>query len=357
MNRRYLSIGLSLLMLFPMFLQAQDKATEVELEQSQLIPKSEEIYAIGTLFPSSEITIRPEISGRIIGIDFIEGRNVAKDDVLIRFDKRVQAANVVEAESKVMIAQQNYERFQAAKAGATAQMRDEAHATLLQAEARLEIAKADLEKMTIHAPFNGTMGLKNFDLGDYIQAGTSLVTLSNTDQLKLEFNIPERVAHIAKVGQQVEFSIDNFPHEMFEAEVYAVSPKIEQEGRSLAIRALYNNTDEKLISGMFTRLALKIPYGYDVVMVPEEAIVAQEGKHFLYIAEPIAGNENQYKALMREVELGERTRSHVEILKGLSGGELVIRAGQIRISDGATVQENERSRTLRLERLETANAL
>lgn len=304
----------------------------IELATAKRVEKHETIYSVGVLNPYAKVVIKPEISGRVVSIDFEEGRMVEEGDLLLRFDQRIQEANLKDAEAKYLLAKQNVERLRAARGGSTLQMLDTAEATFLQAEADLEIAHTNLDKMRLTAPFTGIVGLKNIEEGDYIQAGTDIVTLTNTESLKLEFNIPERVAHVAKIGQRVHFSIDNFPFDHFTATVYAISPEIEQEGRSLRIRAHYDNSNQKLIAGMFARLLLKIPLGYEVVTVPEEAVFALEGQHYLYIAKELSSGE--YRAELVEITIGERSAHAIEILEGLEGGELVVKSAHMRLKDG-----------------------
>ncbi len=310
---------------------------QVELSEVKEIEKEERIYAVGTLMPQFRVVIRPEVSGKVAEIAFKEGAEVAEGALLIQLEDRIERANRKDAEAKYQLAKLNVDRLTAARGGATLQTLDSAKAALLQSEADLEIAHSNLDKRLITAPFSGVLGLKSVELGDYIQAGTALVTLTNREKLQLEFNLPERVAHVIRVGQKVRFKIDNFPKDEFSAEVYAISPEIEQEGRSLAIRALYDNQNDRLIPGMFARLVLDIPLGYSVIEIPEEAMFALEGKHYLYVAEPIEGREEYYRLSLREIKIGDRTEYSIEVLEGLEGGEIVVKSGQQRVRDGAEV--------------------
>lgn len=320
------------------------RITEVELAEAKSEAKIEEIYAVGVLYPRQSVIIRPEIAGRVTEIGFKEGEPVEQGEVLLKLDASIAQADFNEAKAKEELAQQNVNRLSAARGGATAQALDIAKAELKQATARREVASATLNKMTLTAPFAGVAGLKKVEVGDYIQAGAEVVSLSNINQLKLEFSIPERVAHVAKVGQQVKFSVDNFPNRDFNAEVYAVSPEIEQRGRSLLIRAEFNNEDQTLISGSFARLNLLIPLDFEVVIIPEEAIFASEGKQFVYRAildseQSESLDEPIYRAELTEVELGERSAFNVEILSGLKGGDIIVKAGQVRINEGSLLRE------------------
>lgn len=328
----------------PVSEQKEIKVIDVELATAVEEDKLEEIYAVGVLYPRQSVIIRPEVAGRVVGIGFKEGEPVEQGVTLLRLDASIAEADFNEAKAKEELAQQNVNRLSAARGGATAQALDIAKAELKQATARREVANATLKKMSLTAPFSGVTGLKKVEVGDYIQAGAEIVSLSNIEQLRLEFSIPERVAHVAKVGQQVKFSVDNFPNHEFNAEVYAVSPEIEQKGRSLLIRAEFHNENQTLIAGTFARLNLLIPLDFKVIIIPEEAIFASEGKQFVYraVIDQKSSRERDeliYRAELTEVELGERSAFNVEILSGLEGGDIVVKAGQVRLHDGSLIRE------------------
>ncbi len=339
MNRNFKRIGrvfCLMMLLAPWAIWA--KVTDVELAEVVLQDKFEEIYAVGILYPYQEVIIRPEASGRIMEIAFKEGEEVKAGDLLFALDSSIEAAELQESSAKRVLAKQNLDRMLAAQGGSTAQARDVAQAEYAQAVANEAIARAKYERRFIHAPFAGTMGLKKVELGDYVQSGADLVRLLNIDQLRLEFNIPERVAHVAEQGQNVTFTVDNFPNKRFTAEVYAVSPEIEQKGRSLSVLAKFHNEDQSLIAGSFARLNLLIPLNYQVIIIPEESIFASEGAQFVYRAVENAQGDG-FIAELTPVEIGQRSTFNVEILSGLNPDDIVVKAGQVRIKDQSEIQD------------------
>lgn len=319
-----------------------NKTVSVEIAPTQEEEKVESVNAIGTLLPYESIVIRPEVSGKIETIGFEEGQTVEKSQILITFDHRTQEAKVKNAQANFVNAKQIMERLKAAKGSSSAQQLDAAEANLLKAEAELEMAQVELDRMTIKAPFSGRIGLRNFDVGSYVQTGIDLVNLMNIDRLKLEFNLPEYLAHTIAVGQPVQFIVDNYPKKIFAGDVYALSPEIEKEGRSLVVRALYDNQDHVLLPGMFARISLRIPLGYNVIMIPEEALFSSEGKQFVY---KVIQNENgELIAKLTEVMIGDRNSFSVEIIRGLEKGDIVVKAGQARISDGSLIKDVNQKR-------------
>ncbi len=315
------------------------KVTDVELSEVIMQDKFEEVYAVGILHPYQEVIIRPETAGRITKIAFKEGELVDEGELLIALDSSIEAAELKDAKARQSLAKQNLDRLMAAKGGSTAQARDIAQAEYEQAAASAAIAQARYDRRFLYAPFAGTIGLKNVELGDYIQAGSDIVRLLNIDQLRLEFNIPERVAHVAEVGQKVSFTVDNFPNTLYTAEVYAVSPEIEQKGRSLTVLARFHNEDQSLIAGTFARLNLLVPLNYQVAIIPEESIFASEGAQFVYRANA-KPELNIFEAELVPVEIGQRSAFSVEVLSGLNDQDIVVKAGQIRIKDKSPIKDS-----------------
>lgn len=314
------------------------KVTDVELSEVVMQDKFEEVYAVGILYPYQEVIIRPEAAGRVTKIAFKEGEVVEEGELLIELDSSIEAAELKDAKARKSLAKQNLDRLMAAKGGSTAQARDIAQAEYEQAAASEAVAAARYERRFLYAPFSGTVGLKNVELGDYIQSGSDIVRLLNIDQLRLEFNIPERVAHVVEVGQKVSFTVDNFPNTLYTAEVYAVSPEIEQKGRSLTVLARFHNEDQSLIAGTFARLNLLVPLNYQVAIIPEESIFASEGAQFVYRANAHA-DKTYFEAELVPVEIGQRSAFSVEVLSGLNDKDIVVKAGQIRIKDKSQIKD------------------
>lgn len=314
------------------------KVTDVELSEVVLQDKFEEVYAIGVLHPYQEVIIRPEAAGRIVEIAFKEGELVTEGDLLIALDSSIEAAELKDTKARRLLAKQNLDRLMAAKGGSTAQARDIAQAEYEQAAASEAIAQAKYNRRFIYAPFTGTVGLKKVEIGDYVQSGADIVRLLNIEKLRLEFNIPERVAHVVENGQKVSFTVDNYPTKLFTAEVYAVSPEIEQKGRSLTVLAVFHNEDQTLIAGTFARLNLLVPLNYKVAIIPEESIFASEGEQFVYRVQDtdVAG---VFQAELVPVEIGQRSAFTVEILSGLNAEDIVVKAGQVRISNESQVRD------------------
>lgn len=307
-------------------------AMPVEAAPAKIGPSQRQVLAIGTLRSNESVVIRPEVAGRIIAIGFNEGAKVKKDDALIRLDDAIQKAELVQAESSLALARANYERAnELMKRGAgTERALDEARAKLRNDEASVALARARLEKLSIAAPFDGVAGLRKVSIGDYLNAGAEIANLEAIDLLKVDFRVPEIFLSSIKPGQKIDVRVDALPDRAFTGEVYAIDPLIDAAGRSIVIRARIANPDDVLRPGLFARVVVTLEARAHALWVPEESIVPVGDQHFLFRV--VDG-----KAVYTRVRLGERKRGDVEIVEGLSPGDVVVTAGLLKIRDGMPI--------------------
>jgi len=202
--------------------------------------------------------------------------------------------------------------------------------TVARQVARVQEVQARVDKAVIWAPFDGIVGLREISPGAYVKAGADIVRLENLDSIKVDFRIPE--VYLAKVGrdQAVALEVDAFPGETFQGHVYAVQPVVEQETRTALMRARIPNKGFKLKPGMFVRVALTLSTRANAITVPEQALWPQGTDNFVFRV--VDGN-----VALTKVELGKRGPGTVEIVRGLSAGDMVVTEGQIKLRDGAPV--------------------
>ncbi|MCC7272178.1 MAG: efflux RND transporter periplasmic adaptor subunit [Alphaproteobacteria bacterium] len=297
------------------------------------------IAAVGTLRSNESVTVRPEIAGRIVTIGFEEGQKVRRGQVLIQLDTSVEKAELAQSQAQLALARANAERAdELVRRGAgTQRTLDEARATLRTTEAAIQLGQARIEKMTIAAPFEGVAGLRKVSIGAFVQAGADIVNIEQIDTLKVDFRVPEVFLAAVRQGQKISVTVDAFAGEAFEGEVLAIDPLVDAGGRSIVIRARLANPGDKLRPGIFTRVALSLATREDAVFVPEQALVPQGDRHFLY--KVVDGGEGKPKvARMIEVKLGIRRAGKAEVTEGLAKGDVVVTAGLLKIRDGAPVQ-------------------
>ena len=198
----------------------------------------------------------------------------------------------------------------------------------------MALSKAQLERMRIVAPFDGIAGIRSINLGDYVKDGADLVNIEDLSQVLVDFRLPERFVAQAKPGQIVEVSLDALPGQRFTGRIDALDSVIDANGRSLLVRARLDNPGGVLKSGLFARTRIVFATRENALVVPEEALVPQGGKQYLFKVADAAGGK---VANRLEARIGLRLPGKVEILQGLAAGDLVVTAGQGRLGRGEAV--------------------
>jgi membrane fusion protein, multidrug efflux system len=321
----------------------------VEVAQVRTMPLQDDAQAVGTLRSRQSVTLRPEVAGRIARIGFTEGARVRKGQLLVQLDDVLQQAELSQAQAQLSIARANLKRNEelVAQAFVAQRVLDESRAALQVAEAQVALAQARLSRMRVVAPFDGTVGLRNINLGDYVKDGADLVNLEDTSQLTVDFRLPERYQSRIAPGQPVQVQLDALPGKTFSARVQAVDPLLDANGRSMSVRAaLPPAPGGELRPGMFARVTTVFSTNDAALVVPEEAIVPQGGKQFVIKLDK-EGEGDGAKLVSRraEVQLGVRRGPQVQVLAGVSDGETVVVAGQQRLQrDGTPVRVVDMSR-------------
>ena len=291
------------------------------------------IVAVGSLLANEEVILRPEFEGKVVKIHFREGEKVSKGDLLVSLDDSIYKAELKQADARLVLSEANIKRISSLrkKGLSNQQEEDTAVSELAVNKASQVLARTRLEKMVIHAPFDGTIGLRSISEGDYLTRGQDIVTLIDSNPIKLEFRIPEIYLSEVGIGQTVTVSVDAFRGETFTGEVYAIAPEVDVTGRSFMVRAKIPNEDNRLVPGMFAQLELVLERKPDTLLIPEAALMPAGDKQYVYV---IADG----KAVRTEVSLGISKKDMVEVVSGLEAGAQVITAGQMKIMDGSKVQ-------------------
>lgn len=294
---------------------------------------TDEVESLGTLSANERVVIAPETAGRIIEIAFGEGDRVEKGQVLVRFDTSVQDAELQQAKADVSLADDTYERARSlAQRGTGTQVRlEEAAAQRDAARAKLALAQARLEKLTLTAPFDGVVGLRTTSVGNFVAVGENLVTLTDIDPIKVDFRVPELFLRQLKPNQRVEVSVDALPGRKFDGEVYAIDPIVDVNGRAIRLRAQIPNQDLALKPGLFARVKITVDTREGALMIPESAIIPGAGGKAVYAVD-------DGKVRLRPITIGKRMAGKVEVVEGLSAGMRIVTAGQMRLRDGSPIE-------------------
>jgi membrane fusion protein, multidrug efflux system len=307
--------------------------TTVETAEVVTSTMQASVRAVGTLLAEASAVLRAEVPGQVLAIHFDEGQLVRKGDRLFSIEATVLEAEVNEAQANAERSTAAFERAREmySKKLISANDYDTAEANRNVDVARLLSSRAKLAKTVIRAPFDGFVGLREINVGDYATVGQALVNVVQLDPLRVEFSVPETLMPKLAAGLPVSVNTDAYPDESFGGTITAVAPQIDVAGHSVAARASLPNAALKLRPGFFVRVSVTLAEKTDALMVPEEAIWPVGQDKTVYVV--VDG-----KAQQRKVVLGERLPGQVEILSGLEAGETIVTAGQMKLHEGAAVQ-------------------
>jgi membrane fusion protein (multidrug efflux system) len=309
------------------------QAAQVEVVKVTVREIVDDVSAVGTLVSNESVILRPEVAGRVAAIRFRDGVAVKKGDVLVELDAAVQSAEARQAQAELSLAKANADRVEDlfARQFVSVSARDEAASRLEVARANAELAQARLNRTRIRAPFDGIVGIRKVNVGDYVRDGDALINIEDIAVLKLDFRLPEIYLGRLRPGQQLEVTSDVVPGVVFPAEVEAIDPLVDADGRAVLLRARLANDEDRLRPGVFARVRLIVERRDNVMLIPEAALIPMPGRtqHVFRISEGVAQRVG--------VRIGMRRATEVEIVEGLSPGDMVVAAGQFKLRDGMPV--------------------
>jgi membrane fusion protein (multidrug efflux system) len=293
--------------------------------------------ALGTARANEAIEVTARTTSIVTRINFREGQRVRTGDVLLELDNRQESADLSLAEAQLKQAENQYQRSRALAAtqAVSAADLDQLEANVLVAKAQARGASARFDRLSIRAPFAGTIGLRKVSLGDLVGPDTVITTLDDTGTIKLEFGIPEAFVGDLRPGMTITADTTVYPDRRFKGTVASIDSRVDPVTRAVTVIATVPNGDGLLKPGMFMTVGLEKKRD-DVLLIPEEALVPREGRQYVFVVE-------DGKAVEREVTLGGRAPGLAEIRSGLEAGALVITEGTQRLRTGATVQVSPNS--------------
>lgn len=305
----------------------------VEIGRVEVMRLEDDTQAVGTLRSRQGVMLKPEVSGRVARLTFADGQRVRKAQLLVQLDDTLQMAQLKQADAQASIARTNLQRNRelVAQNFISQSAVDQSLANLQVAEAQVALAQAQLSRMQIVAPFDGVVGIRSVNVGDYVKDGADLVNIEDTTQVWVDFRLPERYLAQLRPGQQVEVALDAMPGRSFRAQIDALDSQLDANGRSLLVRARLANPDGALRTGMFARTRTLLAVRDSALVVPEEALVPQGGKQ--YLIKVVDGAQGKVSQRL-EARIGVRVPGKVEILNGVAEGDVVVTAGQGRLLRG-----------------------
>jgi len=328
------------------FATMQRPAVAVSTTQVEAVSWEPEIRAIGTVNAANGVDLTTEVAGVVKEIQFTANQSVAQGDVLVRLDDEVQRADLAAAQSQLDLNEQALQRakeLQTRGVGSQSTL-DTAQAAATASVSQVTKLQAVVNQKQLRAPFDGTIGIPQIDLGEYVSPGQVVATLQNLDTMHANFTVPEQQFNALEMGQAVRLGLTE-DDLTYTGKITGIDPKIDPATRLVSVRAEISNPGGKLNPGQFVRVRVALPVEDDVIVIPQTALVASLYGDYVYRLKttPAEGDGDAQPTVTVEqvfVKVGRRSDGTVEIVEGLSSGDDVVNAGQNRLSNGARVTVN-----------------
>jgi len=307
--------------------------------KTEVIPNL--LSAVGDLAAVHQVNVTSDVSGRVTDIMFTGGSSVKAGNPLVQLFDGPEQADLANFKAQATVAQLSLDR---AKQLASRQFGpqatvDQAQAAYDQANAGIARTQAIISQKLVRAPFDGELGVRHVEVGQYLTAGTQIVTLTDLSQLYANFTVTEKDSGQLKVGQTVRVAVDAYPGRTFEGKINAIEPQIATETRNIRVQATLDNPDHILKPGMFATTTVVLPEKPPVVTVPETAVdYTLYGDSVFLITEKKEDNGNTSLTAVRTfVRTGNRVEGRTEITSGVKPGDRVVAVGQLKLQSGAAV--------------------
>jgi membrane fusion protein (multidrug efflux system) len=294
------------------------------------------ILVIGSLAAFQGTILSPEIDGRVTKIYFTEGQEVKAGDLLIEIYPDIIKAQLEKAKAQLVRSKLQYERYtKIYQLGYVDRATlDNYKATFESDLADVENCKAQLRQRLITAPFDGTVGVQRVNVGDYIKAGTQMVSLQSIDPIRVDFNVPEVYLSQLRVGNKITITSKSFIGK-YDGEIYALDSSIDPNTRNISARAKISNPHHTLIPGSFVEITINMQEARSEVIIPQTSVVYSVQGSYVY-------RLIDHKAVKTNITLGKKLTKNMIIIKnGLNAGDLIIDEGQLKLFDGAPVMTED----------------
>jgi multidrug efflux system membrane fusion protein len=299
------------------------------------------LTAFGDLAAVHQVNVTSDVSGRITDIMFTAGSDVKAGSPLIQLFDAPEQGDLASFKAQATVAQLSLDRAKqlAARQFGPQATVDSAQAAYDQASAGIAKTEAIISQKLVRAPFDGELGVRRVEVGQFLTAGTQIVTLTDLSMLYLNFTVTEKDSGNLKVGQTVRIMVDAYPGRNFEGKITTIEPQIAADTRNIRVQATIANPDKILKPGMFATTTVVLPDKPPVVTVAETAVdYTLYGDSVYLITEKKAEDGKTTLTSVRTfVRTGNRIGGRAEILTGLKAGDRVVAVGQLKLQSGAAV--------------------
>ncbi len=315
--------------------------------KSEVIPNL--LTAVGDLAAVHQVNVTTDVAGRITDIMFTAGASVKAGSPLLQLFDGPEQGDLASFKAQATGAQLALDRAKqlAARQYGPQATADAAQATYDQAVAGISKTEALISQKLVRAPFDGELGVRKVEVGQFLSAGTQIVTLTDLSMLYANFTVPEKASAALKAGQTVRLSVDAYPGRTFEGKITTIEPQIAADTRNIRVQATIANPDHILKPGMFTTTTVVLPDKPPVVTVSETAVdyTLYGDSVFLLTEKKSDDGKTSLTAVRTFVRTGDRIDGRAEVLEGLKAGDRVVAVGQLKLQSGCSGRDLDRSDT------------
>lgn len=297
-------------------------------------PFDNDVLATANLLPNEHVTLRAPINGTVLDIYFKEGQFIKKGQPIVHLDDRSWKAELVGVKTALDVAKLKLERKEILFKldGARKEDIDEGKAEVDRLKSQKQQLEVNIRLANIRAPFSGYLGMRDFSVGAFLKEGDVITSLTQLDNIKVDFSLPESYFSSVEVGDTVQVLINK---DTTGAVVYALSPQISSDSKTLSVRAkLSLKNKSTVIPGSFAEVLVSTNFIKDALLVPTQAVVPEINEQTVYLYK---GGE----VVRKNIKLGTRTPGKVHVLEGISAGDTLITTGLMQIREGQRVELQE----------------
>lgn len=309
------------------------KGGPVKVKTIIVAPQASErtIETTGNILANEEVVLYPETQGRVVKINFTEGAQINKGDLLIKINDSDLQAQLRKATATKKLKEDTEKRNKALleKGAISNEVYDIAATELSSINADIDLLKEQIRKTEIRAPFSGVIGLRSISEGSFVTPTTRIAALQNINQIKVEFAVPEKYASVLKNGNTVMFKVDgnNLQHQ---AKIYGIEPKVDEVTRNVIMRAICANPGQQILPGAFAKVSVISSTNANAFMIPTQAVVPILKGQKIFLAQ---GDS----VIERNIKTGIRKDNVIEVTDGLKAGEEVVVEGVMYLRQGAKI--------------------
>lgn len=321
---------------------APQTVSTVKATYGEWQPKLE---AVGSLHAIEGVEVSPEVTGIVSAINFEQGQDVKKGTVLVELvaDNDIARLHTLQAAASLAKTTYDRDRQQFEFKAVSQQTLDTDKANLAQAEASVAEQQALVDKKFIRALFSGRTGIRQVSVGQYLNAGTPVVSLQALDPIYLDFSVPQQNISIIHVGQKISATTDSYPGESFFGKISVINPEVDSTTLNVKVRAELKNPQHRLLPGMYATVDIASGKPQRYITLPQTAVTYNPYGNIVFLAEQQGVDEKgKPKLVVRQVFVttGDTRGDQVAVLTGVKEGDLVVSSGQVKLHNGSPIAVN-----------------